>query len=206
MSVAEGGARQEGGLDRQRRRRSARCFDNSLWRMTAQGRGRLGMAPRRTRAVLGGQRSALGAEERDERQSRVGWKLGGYRGTRGKRGLGMAATRDKGTTCTWRPQLHGLRVERRCRAVDSADVRWQVVTEPPHCRRVRVSSHWPDTQPWAVVGRWQAGPVVFLNFSRFSNTHTLIFELVTFLISKFLQILQVDCLIYKEQLLLLDQL
>jgi hypothetical protein len=37
---------------------------------TAQGCGRLSVAPRRTRAVLGGQRSALGAEEHDERQSR----------------------------------------------------------------------------------------------------------------------------------------
>jgi hypothetical protein len=36
----------------------------------AQGRGWLGMAPRHMRAVLGGQRSVLGAEERSERQSR----------------------------------------------------------------------------------------------------------------------------------------
>jgi hypothetical protein len=57
-----------------------------------QGHGRLGVALRRMRAVLSGQCSALGAEERDERQSRVGWKLGGCRGRGGKQGLGVTAT------------------------------------------------------------------------------------------------------------------
>jgi hypothetical protein len=45
--------------------------------MTAQGRGRLSVAPRWTRAVLGGQCSTLESAERDERQSKVGWELGG---------------------------------------------------------------------------------------------------------------------------------
>jgi hypothetical protein len=38
----------------------------------------------RMRAVLGGQRSALGAEECSERQSRVGQELGGHRGRGGE--------------------------------------------------------------------------------------------------------------------------
>jgi hypothetical protein len=76
------------------------------------------------------------------------------------------------------------------------------VTEPPWCRHARAGR---DTQPWAVVGRWQAGPVIFLIFSRFSNIHTLIFELVTFLMSKFDQILQIDRLEHIEQLHFLYQ-
>jgi hypothetical protein len=38
----------------------------------------------RMRAVLGGQRSALGVEECGERQSRVGQELGGHRGRGGE--------------------------------------------------------------------------------------------------------------------------
>jgi hypothetical protein len=114
---------------------------------------------------------------------------------------------------TWRlpreRRKTGSRRDRYCarwRAVDSGGARWQEVTEPLRCHHVRVGACWPETQPWAVVGHWQAGPVIFLIFSRFSNTHNLIFQLVIFLMSKFLQIFQVDCLRHKEQLLFLDQL
>jgi hypothetical protein len=75
------------------------------------GSCRLGLAPRRLRAVLDGQRSVLGAEESGERYSRVGQELGGCRGRGGEWGLSVAATRDKGATRTWRRRLHGLRVE-----------------------------------------------------------------------------------------------
>jgi hypothetical protein len=50
------------------------------------------------------------------------------------------------------------------------------------------------------------GPDLFLIFSRFSNTQTLKFEMMTFMMSKFLLILQVDFLKHKEQLFFLDQL
>jgi hypothetical protein len=46
---------------------------------------------------------------------------------------------------------------------------------------------------------------LFFDFSRFSNMQTLKSEMVTFLTSKFIQILQVDCLKHKEQLFFLDQ-
>jgi hypothetical protein len=55
------------------------------------------------------------------------------------------------------------------------------------------------------VGRWQAGPATFLIFSRFSNTQTLKSKMVTFLMSKFLQNFQVNCVGHKEQLLFLKQ-
>jgi hypothetical protein len=52
--------------------------------------------------------------------------------------------------------------------------------------------------------RLTSGPQHFFDLLRYSNTHTLIFELVTFLMSKFHQILQVDSLEHKEQLHFLD--
>jgi hypothetical protein len=56
------------------------------------------------------------------------------------------------------------------------------------------------------VGHWQVGPGLFFDFSRFSNTQILKSEMVTLMMSKFLQILQVDCLGHKEQLLFVEQL
>jgi hypothetical protein len=52
---------------------------------------------------------------------------------------------------------------------------------------------------------WQVGPTFFY-LLRFSNTHTLIFELVTFLMSKFRQIFHMDSWKHKEQLSFLPQL
>jgi hypothetical protein len=49
------------------------------------------------------------------------------------------------------------------------------------------------------------GPTFFY-LLRFSNTHTLIFELVTFLMSKFRQIFHMDSWKHKEQLSFLPQL
>jgi hypothetical protein len=54
--------------------------------------------------------------------------------------------------------------------------------------------------------RLRSGPWPLFDFSRFSNTHTLKPEMVTFLMSIFLQILHIDCLKHKEQFFFLDQL
>jgi hypothetical protein len=55
----------------------------------------------------------------------------------------------------------------------------------------------PEIDKWALT--------FFLFFKIFKHPN-LKFEMVTFLMSKFLQILQVDCLKHREQLYLLDQL
>jgi hypothetical protein len=58
--------------------------------------------------------------------------------------------------------------------------------------------------------KWQlwltSGPWPLFDFSTFSNTQTLKSKMVTFQMSKFLQILQVDCLKHKKQLCSLDRL
>jgi hypothetical protein len=139
----------------------------------AQGRGRLGMALRHTRAVLGGQRSALGTEEGDERQSKVGRELGGCRVRGGVQGLGVVATRDKGAAHTWRRRrLHGLCVKRRWRAVDRTDARWRAVIEPPWCHRVCVGSRWPGHAALGRHGPLASGPCRFSEFFKiFKHPH-----------------------------------
>jgi hypothetical protein len=59
---------------------------------------------------------------------------------RAKWGGSLAAMQDKGAARTWRRRLHGVHMERSWRAVDSVDVRWLVVTEPPRCRHARVGT------------------------------------------------------------------
>jgi hypothetical protein len=54
-----------------------------------------------------------------------------------------------------------------------------------------------DTDKWAMAS---------FSFSRFSHTQTLKSKMVIFLLSKFLKILQVDCLKHGEQLFFLDDL
>jgi hypothetical protein len=63
-----------------------------------------------------------------------------------------------------------------------------------------------DRAPFKQRLRLTSGSRPFSNFLRFLNTQILIFELVTFLTSKFCQILQVGSLEHKEQLYCLDQL
>jgi hypothetical protein len=62
-----------------------------------------------------------------------------------------------------------------------------------------------DHAPFMQRLRLTSGPQHFFDLPRFSNTHTLIFELVTFLKSKFHQILQVNRLEQMEQLHFLYQ-
>jgi hypothetical protein len=62
-----------------------------------------------------------------------------------------------------------------------------------------------DRVPFMGRLRLTSGPQHFFDLSRFSNTHALIFELVTFLMSNFRQILQVNILEQKEQLHFLYQ-
>jgi hypothetical protein len=54
--------------------------------------------------------------------------------------------------------------------------------------------------------RLTGGPQHFFYLSRFSNTHNLIFEFVTFLMSKIHQMLHEDSWEHKEQLFFLAQL
>jgi hypothetical protein len=75
------------------------------------------------------------------------------------------------------------------------------------CGGARAADAWPSRfDIW--IGDlldFQSGPDIFY-LLRFLNIHILIFELVTFLISKFYQILQVDNLEEKEKLYFLDQI
>jgi hypothetical protein len=70
-----------------------------------------------------------------------------------------------------------------------------VAEQLSHAREA--SNREPETDKWALA---------FFYISRFSNTQTLKFKMVTFMMSKFPQILQVDCLKHKEQLYRLDHL
>jgi hypothetical protein len=98
------------------------------------------------------------------------------------------------------PLGHGSE-EKGCK--DKGDRTWPttaVVLGPP-VRACEAS----DRAPFKRRLRLTSGPQHFLDLSRFSNTHTLIFELVTFLMSKFHQTGQVNRLEHKEQLHFLYQ-
>jgi hypothetical protein len=129
-----------------------------------------------------------------------GWSRGGPHG-RGKQSVageweqwdGVRRSRSsRGLHCN-----HAQR-EKACGAAHGADDRGGA----------RATGAWPRSYRARVrpaIGHhlsgardWQVGPDLFY-FSRFSNTQILKFEMVTFLMSKFLQILQVDCLKHKEQ-------
>jgi hypothetical protein len=56
-----------------------------------------------------------------------------------------------------------------------------------------------DRVPFKWCMRLTSGPWHFFDISGFSNTHSLIFELVTFLMLKFHQIWQVNRLEHKEK-------
>jgi hypothetical protein len=105
-------------------------------------------------------RSAMCAAvaEVNGKESRVGRELGGCRGRGGERGLGVVATWDTDATRTWRRRLHGLRVERWWRAVDSAGARWQAVTEPPLCRCTHVGARWSGHAAMGRRGPLARGP------------------------------------------------
>jgi hypothetical protein len=63
-----------------------------------------------------------------------------------------------------------------------------------------------DRAPFKRCLRLTSGPRPFSDFLRFSNTHNLMFKLVTFLMSRFSQNLQVNRLEHKDQLYFMDQL
>jgi hypothetical protein len=59
-------------------------------------------------------------------------------------------------------------------------------------------------EPFKLQLRLTSWPWPLFDFSRFSNTQTLKSKMLSFLMTKFLQLLQVDWLKDKEQLLFLD--
>jgi hypothetical protein len=83
-------------------------------------------------------------------------------------------------------------MEQMWRLVDSTSSRWWQ----------RLSSYRTRATP---ASKFQVGPTFFY-LLRFSNTHTLIFQLVTFFMSKFFQIFHRDIRKHKEQLSFLAQL
>jgi hypothetical protein len=131
------------------------------------------VAPRRTRAVLSGQRSALGAKEHGERQSRVGLELGGCRGRGGER------------VSTW--PLRGIRVQHACGGggcmgyawsegggvVDSAGTRWRVVTEPPWCHHAHMGTRWTRHAALGCRGPLASGPYRFSEFFKIFPSYKL---------------------------------
>jgi hypothetical protein len=100
----------------------------------AQCRGRLGVAPRRTRTMLGGQRFGAwsrGARWEGEQSGAEAWRLlreeegMGFSFGLTARGYGAWGTGCMG--CAQRPGGKWRMSEWRWRAVDSADTRWRVV-------------------------------------------------------------------------------
>jgi hypothetical protein len=92
----------------------------------------------------------------------------------------VAATRDNGARHTWRRRLHGLRMERRWREVDSASARWRAVNEPPWCRHALggTRGHGPS---WAAGKR--ALPQIF-SFQNFKIITNFVIEIGNFPMSK----------------------
>jgi hypothetical protein len=136
--------------------------------------------------VCSGQRSALGAEANEKRQSRVGGPSAVVVG-RGENdfsfrptGRGYDAQGGGCMRCTWSG----------CASQSTAPMQGGANVRAPFKRRLR-----PTSGPW-----------YFFYLLRFSNTRTLIFELVTFLMSKFHQLFHRDSWKHKEQLSFLAQL
>jgi hypothetical protein len=92
--------------------------------------------------VLGGCLHEEGSGEEEKGNSASAWQLRG----------------DKDVVRTWRRRLHGLHVEQRWRAADSAGARWRAVTEPPWCHRVCVGARWPGHVAIGHRGPLASGP------------------------------------------------
>jgi hypothetical protein len=181
----------DGLLERRRSKEVAVVDDVAAWGRQLVAGGAMAWSERRLRSV---DRGVVAKEQRRPWSKMATEKLMmenmcfASPGSAGKRDQSNRVGR------TWRRQVAAVGRQRR-REVVAVDEQLS-----PRARGQRPGGR------LNCVWHWQVGPDLFLIFFKIFNTQTLKFEIVIFLMSKFIQILQVNCLKHKEQLLFLDQL